>query len=251
MEEIFELMEMAYNTKSKAQRIRIYKEIIRLDDSYLDAKIELALLEGKNAFDILFRIESLLVMEKQSLELEGYFSEEYIGSFYSIFETRPYMRLMYTKLQLLIEVEYYHEALQYGSIILNLNEGDNLGIRFIVFGLMVKLGRSKTELKKFSSQYDSDNLEFKLGMFIWEYRHGTKESALKQYHSITKKFPNFSPQVLKLLQISFEVPTSFQFDSEEHLLNALSNYKSSISIEFCEWCIDNDPKFEILKKTKA
>lgn len=65
----------------------------------------------------------------------GYMNKEYIGRFWSILETRPYMRVKYRYMDILKECGMLCFAISECEDMIRLCENDNLGIRHILMAL--------------------------------------------------------------------------------------------------------------------
>ena len=72
-------------------------------------------------------LTKLKIEEEKRLGNEGYFKEDKKGYFYGIFETRPYMCLLYQLGRTYQEVTSYCKAANIYKRMIELNENDNLG----------------------------------------------------------------------------------------------------------------------------
>jgi tetratricopeptide (TPR) repeat protein len=85
--------------------------------------------------------ELALAAGERALGPEGF--EEYAGGFWGWLETRPYMRARHGVAMTLEELGRYDEAIVHYDAMLELNPGDNQGIRYLL--LHTLLARGKTE----------------------------------------------------------------------------------------------------------
>ena len=131
MDQAYELLEEAENTKSKKKAIKLAEEAYEICPDCFDAVIFRASLEDNQT-----KREELLneglEFEKDRLTEEGYFEEGNIGKFYGIFETRPYIRGLSCKVYNLIAQGKIKLAMEVCKEILRLNENDNTGIRYLL-----------------------------------------------------------------------------------------------------------------------
>ena len=148
LDEAYELLEKAERTKSKKQAIKLAKEAYELCPDCFDALLFQVNLEE----DSLKREELLnegLEFEMDRLEDEKYFSNDNIGCFYGIFETRPYIRGLYMKASCLLADGKVKQARDVCMEILRLNESDNTGARYLLMAIYAYLEEEKELLKDF------------------------------------------------------------------------------------------------------
>ncbi len=131
-------------------------------------------------------LDKLIKQEADTLEQEGYFEEK--GEFWSYFETRDYMILLYEKLMYFKETARYRQAVKLAEEMLELSEGDNLGVRFHLFGLYAYFEDDKIlELHK---KFNNMLCEI-FPVAIYYYKTGNN----KKYNSMMKKIKNQFPTI--------------------------------------------------------
>ena len=74
-------------------------------------------------------------------------TQDCIGDFWLILETRPFMRLMYNYMIALINTNRLHDAIELLKEALTFNTSDNLGLRYDLMHIYVKLQRFDDALK--------------------------------------------------------------------------------------------------------
>jgi len=189
LDDAYEILEKAENTKNKTQAIKFAKEAYKTCNACFDAILFQVDLEDK----ILKKHELLdkgLQFEKERLEKEGYFNKDNIGHFYGIYETRPYIRGLYTKVNLFILEGKMTQAKELCKKILSLNENDNTGARYLLMAIYAYLEDEK-EMLMLYDKYSEENLEMLFPLFALYYKLGNNEKANKYLKQINKENPHF------------------------------------------------------------
>ena len=120
-------------TKSEVRSVSVSK--LELEPDHVDAQLQLILTEAEDAPEArLTALEDLIKKAAKPLEEEGCF-ERGTGAFWGIMETRPYMRVRREYLGSLIECGMMQLAIEECRQLLELCEGDNLGIRYLLMHL--------------------------------------------------------------------------------------------------------------------
>lgn len=189
LDEAYELLEKAERTKSKKQAIKLAKEAYELCPDCFDALLFQVNLEE----DSLKREELLnegLEFEMDRLEDEKYFSNDNIGCFYGIFETRPYIRGLYMKASCLLADGKVKQARDVCMEILRLNESDNTGARYLLMAIYAYLEDEK-EMLKLYKKYPEEALEMLFPQFALYYKLGKDKEAKELLERINKANPHF------------------------------------------------------------
>lgn len=128
-------LELAEQAASKKKRLNYLKKALELEPDHVDAQLQLILTEAEDAPEArLTALEDLIKKAAKPLEEEGCF-ERGTGAFWGIMETRPYMRVRREYLGSLIECGMMQLAIEECRQLLELCEGDNLGIRYLLMHL--------------------------------------------------------------------------------------------------------------------
>lgn len=131
-----------------------------------------------------------LNLKKNRLTKENYFDKENIGHFYGIFETRPYIRGLVTKIEYLLEEGKLRQACNICNEVLKLNNNDNLGARYLLMAIYGVLEEEK-EMLKLYKKYPEENLEMLFPLFAIYYKNGNDKKALEYLNRIDKCNSNF------------------------------------------------------------
>lgn len=189
LDRAYEILDKAYDAKSKATARKRAEEAYDMSNDCLDAIIFLADLESgpRKALEIL---EDPIKKEEEKLKKEGYFEKEDIGNFYLIFETRQYMRGLYAKAGKLAEMGRFGLAASLFEEIIRLNENDNLGARFNLMRIYALLEDEQKMLKVYN-RYKFDDIYMLLPLLILYYKRGDQKETEKYLKKIDKNYKNF------------------------------------------------------------
>ena len=153
VEQAQELAYQAMETNDVFTGMRLAKEALELDPNCLDARVI-------NTFVTTSDTSRRIALIKEALKTaEGLFEpgffEENRGHFWGIVETRPYMRARETLSELLLKAGRTSEAIANHEDMLDLNPGDNQGVRFTLLGLYFCEG-NLTGTQRLLAQYEED-----------------------------------------------------------------------------------------------
>ena len=177
LDEAYELLEKAENTKSKTQAIKYAKEAYETCPDCFDAILFQVHLEDNP-------------LKRWKLLDEGYFEKDNVGHFYGIFETRPYIRGLYAKADYLILDGKIKQARDVCKEILRLNENDNTGARYLLMAIYAYF-EEENDMLKLYKKYPEENLEMLFPLFILYYKQGNDKKAKEYLDRINKANPHF------------------------------------------------------------
>ena len=147
-------LELAYVAASRKDALKYAKEALKLDPHNFDAESLVLELKARNG-DKLVRDYAKAVQRATAFTKEkGFFEEEYIGDFWSVLETRPYMRLRCRYANLLTLCGMIGQARDECKELLRLCEDDDMGIRFLLMHIQVYFEDEEAALKLYK-QFDS------------------------------------------------------------------------------------------------
>lgn len=149
-DDFLELAEMADSDKN---RIKYLKKAIALEPDNIDAQIDYLSATVTDTDIFLDRLGALKKKAEEGSMAE--FLENDMGDFYGIVETRPYMRLCFTLLQVYAMGGFWRLAVEEAKWILKLNKDDNLGARYYLIFLDSMLGDEKGA-KQLARKYKYD-----------------------------------------------------------------------------------------------
>ena len=123
-------LELAEQASSKRKCLEYLRKAVELDPANVDAQLQLIAhtLEDKPDEQLL-ALQNLMAAAAKTLEQEGCFKKD-MGDFWTILETRPYMRVRHACFDALISCGMIRRAIDEGEELLELCENDNLGVRY-------------------------------------------------------------------------------------------------------------------------
>ncbi len=218
LDDVYELLEKAENAKSKKQAIKYAKEAYDMCPDCFDAILFQVHLED-NPLKRWRLLEDGLEHEKDRLEDEEYFKKDNIGHFYGIFETRPYIKGLFIKAELLIMDGKIKQSRDICKEILRLNENDNIGARYLLMAIYAYLEEEKDMLKIFN-KYREENLEMLFPLFVLYYKQGNDDKAKEYLDRINKANSHFIKFFKGTIKEDKDIPEGYysKGDSSEVLM---------------------------------
>ncbi|WP_318361329.1 hypothetical protein [uncultured Agathobaculum sp.] len=193
-ETAYDYLELAQEARSKKQRMAYLNKAVEVEPDNVDAQLQLLLNthEDKPATQ-LPELKKLLEAEETKLKKMGVFQES-MGDFWLAIETRPYMRVYHTYFEALIFCGMLRQAIHAGERMLELCEGDNLGVRYRLMHLYVQMEDEMHALalhKKYDS-YEETQMLLPLAVLYYKLNQFDKAGAylnrLAAVNKDTKKF---------------------------------------------------------------
>lgn len=186
-------LELAEDASSKKKKLEYLSKALELEPEHLDAARMAAELKAKNPEDLLLALSALL--EKGTAQMErGGFIQNDMGDFWSVLETRPYMRLRHAHLELLIMCGMMRHAVAEAEEMLRLCANDNLGVRYELMHLYAHLEDEDAALALHKQYDDCEESQMLLPLAVLFYKEEKFDcslSYLQRLHSVnrdTKKF---------------------------------------------------------------
>lgn len=136
-EEALRVLEDAYDAPSAKAADAIAERALKIDPDCVPAMT----IRAESAATVHLQVGALKRVVARAAELLGetYFQDAR-GRFWGVLETRPYMRARASLAARLVEVGQYREAMAHYAELLDLNEGDNQGLRYDLIVLYVAEG---------------------------------------------------------------------------------------------------------------
>lgn len=135
-EDVYYYLDMAFQAETRQEAIKYAKKALKIEPDNIDAQVIIAENSIYDHLKLLNKFEKIKKDAEQKLVEEHLLTEENIGDFWLLTETRPYMRLLYNRMQLLLDCGKIGMAKNACLEILNLNNNDNLGARFILMHIL-------------------------------------------------------------------------------------------------------------------
>lgn len=192
--------ELAAASGSKPKALKYLKEAIKLDPDHIDALSSMAMFTYKNHWDLLNKLQEVVEHGKKVMQQKGWDAQEYIGDYWLITETRPYMRAKADYINVLFGCGMLRKAAAECEELLRLCEGDNLGIRhklMHIFAILEEKDKALALHKKFDEHNETQML---LPLSILMFKLGEMDLAadyLKRLASSNKDTKKFIKLVMQ------------------------------------------------------
>ena len=192
----YDYLEMAQDTFDAKEAVRYAQKALKLDPYCLDAELIIAQAKSKDMEELKKNMEKVIRKGEEQLAQRNISKEEDAGSFYGLFETRPYMRVRKEYLNLLITQGRYRHAICEAEELIRLNENDNLGVRYILMALYSYF-EDEYEAKTLFDKYPEDSAFMLLPLIALYY----KMENNKKMKSYIRKLKNKNPQLQEALEM--------------------------------------------------
>ena len=195
IDESDDYLERAQYSYDDKEAIKYTKKALKLNPDNLDAETYLIVLTSKNMHELYTRLQETLDKQRKKLRDEGYLTDEYKGVFWGVIETRPFIRLWYRYINVLIEMGMMDRAIEELKEVLIWNEHDNCGGRYHLAHLYA-YKQDKEALFDLHKEFDDyEETQFLLPKSILFYKNGD----LKEAEKYLKKLEKCNPDIKKLV----------------------------------------------------
>ena len=188
LERAQELVYDAFGTDDPQKRMALAEEALKISEDCADAYVILAEESAEDAGEARELYEAGVRAGERALG-EEIFTEE-AGNFWGILETRPYMRALEGLASTLWALGEREPALAHYRRLLELNPGDNQGVRYQLAGCLMEEGLDE-ELGELLGQYEEEASAYWLyTRALWRFRmEGATERATTELKEATATNP--------------------------------------------------------------
>ncbi len=188
LERAQELVYDAFGTDDPQRRVALAEEALKISEDCADAYVILAEESAEDAGEARELYEAGVRAGERALG-EEIFTEE-AGNFWGILETRPYMRALEGLANSLWVLGERESALAHYRRLLELNPGDNQGVRYQLAGCLLEEGFDE-ELGELLGQYEEEASAYWLyTRALWRFRmEGATERATTELKEATATNP--------------------------------------------------------------
>lgn len=231
-EQAMEHLERAANPElSEESRWEILRDALRICPDCADVYYFMSKLAATPEEALSFLRQAVSAGERYAGE-EAF--REDVGQFWSLLETRPYMRARYGLASALWQqgdTDARKEAVSHVQDMLRLNPNDNLGLRHILSAWLIVQGLDE-DAGALLEQYPDDFCA------AWPYMRALlsfrKEGASRKNRTLLKKARRENPYMLEYLSSPFRIPdalpNSYSPGSEEEAIYCLNNHLAAWEI---------------------
>lgn len=103
LEDLYYYLDMAFQAETEQEAIKYAKKALKIEPDNIDAQVIIAENSIYDHIKLLNKFEKIKKATEQKLVEKHLLTEENIGDFWLLTETRPYMRLLYNRMQLLLD----------------------------------------------------------------------------------------------------------------------------------------------------
>lgn len=187
-------LELAEQASSKKKRLEYLRKAVELEPEHVDAQLQLIFHTLQDKPDEqLPALQKLLETATRLLEQEGHFQED-IGEFWTVLETRPYLRVRYAYFEALIDCGMIRCAIEEGEELLKLCESDNLGVRYQLMHLYAYTEDEShaLALHKRSGSYEETQMLLPLAVLYYKLNQFDRaEDHIKRLAAVNKDTKKF------------------------------------------------------------
>ena len=173
-----DFLDLADDAKDAETALRLVRRALELEPEHADALGMEAVLEGgEDENRTLALLREALAKATAAMEREGWFSDENVGAFWSLAETRPYMRLRRQYMRQLTRCGKLRAAAREGEELLRLCENDNPGVRHDLMCLYAELEEREAMLALHRRYEEADECAMLLPLSVGFYKLDDLEAA--------------------------------------------------------------------------
>lgn len=226
----WDYLDMAYEAENDQDALKHAKKALQLDKNCLDAEVMITELTTEDDEVLKNKYEGLIKKTEKHLTETGFLSDENIGSFWSIVETRPYMRLRYAYANLLLDQGKFRKAAKECEDLLLLSENDNMGVRYLLMSLYVFFEDEVNVMRLYKKYRKESSTHMLLPIVALYYKMDNYEKAelyLKKLGEVNKELEEVfcnAENFDHLMELD-DIPDSgmFRYGSAEEIMAAIAD----------------------------
>lgn len=213
LDEAQSLVYEAWNSEG-SRRASLARRALELSDDCADAYLILAQEEAKGRDAALELYQKAYEAGRRALD-PALFAEE-AGNFWSIMETRPYMRARLALAECLWDLGRKEDALAHLRELMRLNTSDNQGVRYILLQCLMESGADE-ELEDLLDRYGRDpSPAIAYTRALWQFRRaGRGKQADGALAEALKANPHVPAYLLKRKALPARAPAAASIGSSE------------------------------------
>ncbi len=220
-EEAQELAYAAMEARTKERARTLARRALAKDPDCVDALVIMTGIEAKSPKQAIAGLQKALTAGERSLGAE--FFKENKGHFWGLMETRSYMRARVELAELLHMEGLNLDAIQHYEALLELNPGDNQGVRYPLLGLYLTVGNLEGARKLLREFEDDAMATFAWGRVLERVLSGDLAGASVAL-GIARKENRFLEHYLTgQKEMPSQLPDSYSLGSEEEAIVCLDN----------------------------
>lgn len=199
----YDYLEKAENAVTEKDAIKYAQKALKLDPYCLDADFLIAQVKAESIDNLITSVEKIIRKGEEQLIEKGISMEEDAGSFYGILETRPYMRIRKTYLDLLLEMGRFHKAMGEAEELIRLSQNDNLGVRYTLMALYSYFEEEEKALELLH-EYQEDSAFMLLPLIALYYKMDNIKKMRKYIAKLINRNPDLKEALDMLLDSDYD-----------------------------------------------
>ncbi|MHB1673135.1 MAG: tetratricopeptide repeat protein [Acidobacteriaceae bacterium] len=220
-EEAQELAYAAMEAKTKERARTLARRALAKDPDCVDALVVMTGIEAESPEQAIAGLQKALTAGERSLGAK--FFKENKGHFWGLMETRSYMRARVELAELLHREGLNLEAIQHYEALLELNPGDNQGVRYPLLGLYLLVGNLEGARKLLREFEDDAMATFAWGRALERVLSGDLPGASVALGIARKENRFFELYLTGQKDMPNQWPDSYSLGSEEEAIMCLDN----------------------------
>jgi tetratricopeptide (TPR) repeat protein len=205
----------AMDAPSEAEELKLLEKALKLDAGNVDVLLALLRYETFSPAEEIQFLQNLVQLAEMRLGPKAF--KEFAGAFWGFHETRPYMRARERLAEALRHAGRHDEAIAEWNAMLELNPGDNQGVRYLLLPALLTLNRLEAARKLFE-QYPGDlefNAVFAWGRVLERFLAEDLPGAVAALAAARKQNPHLQVYVKGHRQIPKTMPEAYAPGSKE------------------------------------
>jgi tetratricopeptide (TPR) repeat protein len=205
----------AMEAPSEAEELKLLEKALKLDPGNVDVLLALLRYETFSPAEEIQFLQNLVQLAEMRLGPKAF--KELAGAFWGFHETRPYMRARERLAEALRHAGRHDEAIAEWNAMLELNPGDNQGVRYLLLPALLTLNRLEAARKLFE-QYPGDlefNAVFAWGRVLERFLAEDLPGAVAALAAARKQNPHLQVYVKGHRQIPKTMPEAYAPGSKE------------------------------------
>ena len=174
------------------RRVQLARQALELDPNCADAYVILAEQAGTLEDELRLYAEGIAAGQRA---LGTEVLTEAAGDFWSISDTRPYMRSRLGLAKTLVRAGRGDEAIEHYQELLRLNPNDNQGVRYGLLPELMKAGRD-VEAAKLLKQYDEESANWAYSQALLAFRLSGPSTAAQRELQRAMRLNRYVPELL-------------------------------------------------------
>lgn len=244
IEHSYSILLRAQSEDNNDKKKTLIREALMVNRFNFDAALELVQM-NEDPFIVLKNLKRIMdaaeehLFETENISLKD---KRYIGDFYNIFATRPFIRIKGNHMLQLLEVGYVHEAIKEATELIELCADDELQIRYTLqlMYLMTNDLKHAEELRtKFKESSFYWNLPYALILFNLEKIEEAKQVMLDLFN----KYPDAKDIILNKItpdpSIQIQIAMGVCQNYQTEIYTTLTELEQFISPQFLSFLNSN------------